>query len=727
MWHVNDDGAVPPLPKAIFPGSPNASGLVEVLKPGCWVLRLDPAPSDDFNPRRNLGSPLKGWTVSYVGTIRVGRETRSSQAEGQKAGSDPGAEVGIRASGDLYVERQDWSIEGSKTPPPLLRPRRIPIFPRAAYVSYFTIKEFASDPKTLVFSVFRYHPEDFSWGSEEILSATLKETREGDPVDELRWTIRNELGSIVADLRIAWISKKLRRAKIDFAVATGIEAPLNNGCGTSIKSVYRDVGWQIRVPQPIEAEGPPEVWQLKDLHKRMLELRRAANLDREWVYHVLVVPRWSELETYRFGMMFDVGALDTNLVPREGLVVAATAKFDDEDPSLGSARGQRLQDVPKAAFHNLMHELGHAMGLLHRFYGRSFMQALLFIAFRLNPTPDPRGSSARPDSDQTFPDNLIFSYEPEDVLRLRHHPDPWVRPGGIPFRQGTSALPVPDADAITEVGDQLELRAKPLRRRIPLGAPVRIQLRLTNITRHTLPGPQELSLSAGSIAGRVIGPDRHVHRFSAAAPIDYLDTQNLAPGASLFQSETLLRGPEGALFPEPGRYRIEVDAGWVGPGGIARVGTALEVVITAPRTRRHGKVARRALAAEGLAILLVFRPDPGEEHLPGNEAILTAIKVLHQALDTSALRDGFASLEARRLAASDLPAAARLIRKSSLLATNEIEALLTLVQDAKKKVRKLPEVRRLIKICRLQAERAVLRNLAPRSLLELALDLERWP
>ncbi len=249
---------------------------------------------------------------------------------------------------------------------------------------------------------------------------------------------------------------------------------------------------------------------------------------------------------------------------------------------------------------------------------------------------------------------------------------------------------------------------------------------MTNITQRNLPGPALLSISDGSVAGRVVGPGGRVHVFSGAAPIDYLPPETpLVPGGSLFHGETLLRGPRGALFPEPGRYRIEVEAGWVGPGGIARVDTACEVEITPPRTRRHRRVACQALAAEGLAILLIFRPDPGTETQPGNEAIAWAVEVLHKALETSELRDSFVSIEARRLGETDLPAAARLIEKSSLLTTSDIEHLLTLASKAKRKIRRRPEVRRMIEICHAKAQRAVCRNLAQQSLPDQARDLLR--
>src|SRR6185436_6435491 len=188
----------------------------------------------------------------------------------------------------------------------------------------------------------------------------------------------------------------------------------------------QDLKWKVTVPDTVVAKGPSDLWDEGMLHTKMLELRSSANLDKVWNYHVLVVPRWQDTEELGFGKMYDVGAVDTNMVPREGLVIAAAARFPDEE-RFGAARGQKLVDVPSAALHCLMHELGHSMGLVHRFHGKGFMQGLIYIADLAT-----EGSS--------FPDNLVLAYDEEDELRLRHFPDIWIRPGGAPFGQGYSAL-----------------------------------------------------------------------------------------------------------------------------------------------------------------------------------------------------------------------------------------------------------------------------------------------
>jgi hypothetical protein len=700
MWHINDDEAIPPLPLPLTPAggsSRQAEAYPQGLKPGCWVVLLDPVFADDVDPNLSADGILKGWTVGYQGTLRVAEDRR--------------------ISGDLYVERQLWSVPGPREFPKLEKPSRIPIYSLRNYAIYFTLQNLtlnlASKPATGTarIATFRYDSETFTWGPAEVLTAHLenpknipKEWRTSAAKGEyLCWTIHNDRQTNVGRLEMGWITPHLREARIEIARARLVKAPLDGGEGTTIQKAFETVGWSVEVPDPVVTDGPPDIWAVSELHAKMLELRSVPDLDRAWIYHVLVVPRWREEvgPDRAFGLLYDSGSLDTNMVPREGIVVAAAARFL-VDAKFGSASGQKLEDVPRAAFHNLMHELGHTMGLLHRFRGRTFMQGTLYVADQ---------KTAR-----LFPESLDLAYDTEDIRRLLHYPDIQIRPGGAPFGQDASALPVPDADAITDVSDQFDLAVRPLRPKVPWGAPVRLQLRLTNTSSVTLPGPARLGLSAGSVAGRVIGPDGRLQIFAAVSPVDSVGTADLAPGKSLYQGETLLRGPQGALFPVPGRYRIEVEAGWVGPGGIPRVGGHCEILVTPPRNRRHNRVALDLLSSPDLSILLIFRPSPNSE----DPALRETLRVLKRALKTPELRGSFAPIEARRWADIDLKKAARLIDEDSLLTTSEIDDLLIAVRKAGRRARKHGGICGMLKIFRAKARLAFCKDLAPRSLLDLA-------
>lgn len=716
VWEINDDGAVPPLPRKVIPKlrisrqSGTASNFSDgpLLKPGCWIMQLSPFFADDEDPRLAETPKLHGWTIRYIGTMRIECPTqRDKQGNKKKSGC-------IVASGDLYVDRQIWSQARLATPPDLPQPDEIPIYARSDYSFYVTLKEITIEDQDVAFTIATYYFDrsSSSWGPGVPLTARFatnasENNQRSSPKSYLCGCVYNDDGTRIGKLEMCWVSDYLRAARIEVAVAAGLRAPLDNGKGRTLKKVFKKIGWKLKIDNPVDAAGPSDVWQASDLHTKMLELRTAANLDLEWLYHVLVVPRFYAVEENGFGKMYDQGALDTDLIPREGLVVAAEAKFP-QDPKFGSASGQKLRDVPPAAFHNLVHELGHAMGLLHRFQGTDFMQALVQIASQATPhTP--------------FPENLSFRFDPRDENRLRHHPDMWVRPGGAAFGQGFAALPIPDADAITDVSDQFELLVKPLWRIVPLGAPVKLQLRLRNKSASTLPGPSVLSLSAGSVSGRVIGPNGDKHTFSAASPLDFVTTADLPPGQALTHGETLWRGPEGALFPAPGYYQIEVGAGWVGPGGIAGITSSCQVLVATPRDHQHELVALDLLATEDIAVLLVFQTSPGTIYKSVDDRINYAVQVLQNALEVKELRIILATIEAIRLACcTNLREAAIRLEEDSLMTTTEIESLLTMVEQAGTKVQKDSLVRRMVAICQAKAREFVSQGLALKSLLDLA-------
>ncbi|HVT60392.1 MAG TPA: hypothetical protein VHR45_18610 [Thermoanaerobaculia bacterium] len=734
MWYLNDDLATPPPPPIIPPvrrqagqkqprsrlqtGPPTA----QLLTPGCWLIQVVPRYADDVDPNLAIYPVLRGWDMRYVGTLRV--EKCSADAVAGKKKVEPGS---VRASGDLYVQRHPWTEAGTADPPPLTPPSppvEIPIFRRQDYAFYFTVQSVTllrDGQVELKLACFQFDAKKFAWNPAPILTATLHRAkpteippawRQPRPRPYLIGEVYNNLPTKVADLQIGWISPYLREASIAIATAPGLTAPTSNGQGDDVKSVFAKLDWKINVHAPITAPVNAAVWEAKDLHAFMTVLEEPVSFDDAWVYSALVVPRFDSAEVYGFGKMYDGGALDTDLIPREGLLVAADAKFP-ADARFGPAQGQMLKNVPRAAFFNFMHELGHAMGLFHRFTGSGFMQELVYFALRAAADQPP------------FPDNLPVSYHTPDEVRLRHHPDNFVRPKAVPYGVGYLAAPVPDTDIVTDVGSQLQLTVTPLRRVLPMGAPMRLELRLTNIQDGVkLPGPARLSLADGSVAGRVIAPNGQVRSFSAVAPLDYQSVADLDPRRSLFHGETLWRGPEGALFPAPGVYRVELEAIWVAPGGVARSATHCDVLIEAPENRRHQHAAIELLASEDVTLLLILRVSPDGASAVVNKRLTAAVKILRDSLEVQELRPSLAPLEARRLASTDLVQAAGLIDDDSWLTTSEIDYLLTQVKEAPPDIAKSAAVGRLIAVCRRKIMQAFCARHIDQAEVERLLGLE---
>ena len=129
----------------------------------------------------------------------------------------------------------------------------------------------------------------------------------------------------------------------------------------------------------------------------------------------------------------------------------------------GTVKGMRFGTAKAPYFRTAVHEIGHAFGLYHNTADNGYMNTTDVIA----------------SSGGTFPDNIQWSFNGEDAKRMRHLPDPWVRPGMIPFGQPFTNVPISPTDML-DLSGPLELSVRPLLDSIPLGAPVRVKLTLTN-------------------------------------------------------------------------------------------------------------------------------------------------------------------------------------------------------------------------------------------------------
>ena len=114
------------------------------------------------------------------------------------------------------------------------------------------------------------------------------------------------------------------------------------------------------------------------------------------------------------------------------------------------------------------------MGLYHNTIDNGIMNATNAIAANAVPPIQ-------------FPNNIHWSHAPDDQKRLRHNPDIWVRPGGIPFGNDYPAV-LPD-DIIFD-DEELKLDILPVEESVPIGAPVRINFTLKNNSKVSKKVPQ---------------------------------------------------------------------------------------------------------------------------------------------------------------------------------------------------------------------------------------------
>jgi hypothetical protein len=622
-WDLKYEGAAPQPPEPVTPELAEESVTLarlreRLFKEGCWQVLVKPDYADTVQRHLRYG-------LRYRGTLRVAWEGKDDES-------------GFRASGDLYRDLD----RGGEEEAGLKDLREIPIYPHSEYRYYFRLEGLRSEgPRDVRFEldVFRFSQESETWGAAERLTAELaaiprKETKR----PKLAGVLRNSKTTIVATFEMRRISKWLRRATVltNHVKDRTIELPKDE-----LERLFRDARWKLTQSahgQPL-LEPKGSVWSPQQLHEAMrqmksehsaeLEKKRGAP-DDEWLYMLLSVRKTAARRYGPNGIMFDAWPADTDGIPREGAAVACKSRCP-LDEIYGHWAGRVLQDcegklegdekLKKLAYlRTAAHELGHAMGLAHNFAGSGFMQGL--------------GNLARMAQEEhvEVPEMVrrCMRLDKEDVHRLRHLPDAWVRPGGVRFLDNFAHEPVPLDDLTIdltkkeggEAEECLELRIAPTDRVLPLGAPLRLTFSLCNASTdldQAVKVPPSIGLGSGRLSGSVTldgGTKRHFA--TVVRPLLDPDEKVLEPGKAIIQCETLLRGPEGALLPSPGCYRIDAEVAWeVLNGGRKRVRGSTTVLVTAPERRRNAECALEVLSCRQLMLPLVFHEGGPEEDALG--------------------------------------------------------------------------------------------------------------
>lgn len=606
--------SAPPLPQPMslpFASStttddPDGSPAIRLysVKAGAWLVNYE---------------PVNSRLVAYDGTIRV--EVHSA---------------GRTASGDLYqrpvttLRRSDGRTTPIMLPPPAPG-AGIPIQSRTQYRYYLRITRILEGSTTkrsfsLGFQMWRFTKAGISgtWNNEGDVTAEMKWVSapvEYPSADYLEGDVTNAAGNIVARLKMGWVSPNYRKATVEIDTVQGLKAdiPADSGIGHNWQTVFSSIGWELSkdVSDTNISERSGDSWSNAEMHETMIARRDSADLDSEWRYHILIVKRIDATER---GIMYDSGSTDSNAVPREGVGISTNWQVPTTgSPNWGHAGGHRFADVKAAYFRTAIHELGHAFGLLHNTVDLGFMNTSDVIA----------GAGAG-----TFPDNIKWAFADNDLKRLRHYPDIFIRPGGIPFAEASETVPAisPTDTQISPPG--LELAVEPLHSVIPLGAPVRVTVTLKNTGSTPVTTPADISLKSGFVSGTVKDSAGTVRTFTSLVYcVDASPMTELAADEVKTTSLTLLRGAEGALF-YSGLCEITVKACW----DVFVVEGKTTVLVTGPTTESHAKAARKILITPDAHMVLATGRDLSD-----------GVSAINEAVEDDTLRPHFAAIEAKRL------------------------------------------------------------------------------
>ena len=632
----NPQGPPPPLPNGIpfraqdFRARPASDAADETaplrgLRGGCYFARYTPLQT----------SPTSPGATYYLGTARVERTG-----------------VTVAISGDLYLRRVHGPNQpASPDPDP---GDGIPVLPRQDYRYYLRATHVTLSPGqqsfTLGIELFRFNHVAATWANEGAFNAEMAWTTSppGYPsgADYLAGDLKSEAGAVTGRLTLGWVSSFLRRASIEIDSAPGGVVPRDNGSGIGFREVFEPLGWDVRVlvSNGNVTEPTGDSWSDAEMHGAMLEWReqRTELLDVDWRYHLLCVRR---IDATDRGIMYDHSASDSNQTPREGVGIACDWVYPKQ-PVWGDVQGLRFGDDAATYFRTAVHELGHALGLYHNGADNGFMNTTDVIARRAHPQ--------RP-----FPQNIRWAFNPDDEKRLRHMPDMWVRPGGIQFGEDYSVAPIASDDSIA-VPEGLGLEVRAVDSVIPLGAPARIDFAVRNRSDRPVLAPENVTMRGGNVRGSVIDPSGTVRTFQPLVQcVESQPLVTLAPGEGVSFSATLLRGPQGALFPAPGLYRIVLEVRWDDVGGRFGLLGAADLMVIVPQTLAEGRAALDILASPDALVAVAASAPAG-----GGQA------AIRQAVADPVLGPHYVWLDAKQACTSRDPDAAR--RALELLDSSEI-------------------------------------------------------
>lgn len=417
--------------------------------------------------------------------------------------------------------------------------------------------------------------------------------------------------------RMDWQGSYLRRVVIEVDGIDGTEPPPEiTGAGgrvVSIARAFEDAGCDVTVNvDPFRGRGSGNVrgFTPAEIHRAMQDVRgNPPPADRLHVH--LFVCGYLAGDPNVLGIMYDFGEDDLNRRPREGVSI-----FYDH-PMLSDPRVPRDERLREYVF-TAVHEIGHALNLLHSF-DKSRPASLSWMNY---PHLFPFGQEAPQGHDGTveFWRRFPESFDEEELHHLRHGTPREVAAGGFPFgtyEEGTSAPLGGSADPrrtslganpLRVIGD-VELCVTPLKRQYALGEPVFLCIKARNVGTHVRLIPNALDPTEGYVRLTIRRPDGRVELYRPPMRLcKQAQMVAVPPGSDLtFDGAPLFLSAGGPVFTEPGTYLIRADlAGVDGSRVVASAPAPIRILVPDPALERFAEESWRWM--DGLRAVYLRHP-----------------------------------------------------------------------------------------------------------------------
>ena len=384
--------------------------------------------------------------------------------------------------------------------------------------------------------------------------------------------------------RLEWQGSYMRRLTVEVDGLQGTRPPesytTRDGEEMTLQRAFERAGFDIHVHvDPFQGHGPDRYrtrgYTLAEIHAAMLEVRNPLPADRLHV-HVLVSSYLAGRGNRGvLGIMYDFGRADINWRPREGVAI-----FYDH-PMLSDPRVPEAMRRREYLF-TAVHEIGHALNLLHSF-DKARPGAVSWLNY---PHLYPFGYEAPEGHDGTreFWGRFEETFDEEELFHLHHASVREVAGGGFPFGVYEEGVSTPFGGPATPrrtalganplwAAPEVRVNLRAVKSSYHLGEPVFMKVGVQNMGSQPHLVPDSLDPTDGYLRVFLRRPDGQVVRYLPPVQLCKPSQRVLLrkgqkplryPGFPLFLSS---RGP---VFTEPGVYHVYVQLSGVDGGRFAQ-------------------------------------------------------------------------------------------------------------------------------------------------------------